>query len=147
VPSTISFKSCGHQALDYVALNRAVIGSGIMYGLGVPAVRRAQVGERDVENNETPRNYPQPAWPAWPSNPPDYPHRAPGMGIPTAGQPGLPHRRATNERRARHPTAAGGQVVKQTAFKPYFSFFRLGFLPDLSAKTLQGMDGYLCATS
>src|ERR1700746_251594 len=35
----------GHQALDYVALNRAVIRSGIIYGLGVlrgPFVRRSE---------------------------------------------------------------------------------------------------------
>lgn len=81
----------GHQALDYVALNRAVVRSGIIYGMGVlrgPFVREAESVVWDMDGP-----------------------------VPTP--------------------------KKKKVFKPHFEFLSVwDFYPDMSAKTLQGMDGY-----
>lgn len=83
----------GDQSLDHIALNRKVVQSGIMYGLGVlrgPFVTQTQKTK-------------------W------------GIDIKT----GVPAARVT------------------TQFKPMFEFLPVwDFYPDMSAKTLQSMDGY-----
>ena len=81
----------GHQALDYVALTRAVLRSGITYGMGVlrgPFVREA---ESVTWNMDGPVPMPK----------------------------------------------------KSKVYKPHFEFLPVwDFYPDMSAKTLRGMDGY-----
>ena len=81
----------GHQSIDYVSLNRWVIRSGIIYGMGVlrgPFVREAQ---SVVWNMDGPIPVPK----------------------------------------------------RKTVYKPFFEFLSVwDFYPDMSAKTLRGMDGY-----
>lgn len=83
----------GDQSLDHIALNRKVVQSGIMYGLGVlrgPFVTQTQKTKWSIDIE---------------------------TGVPTA--------RVT------------------TQFKPMFEFLPVwDFYPDMSAKTLQSMDGY-----
>lgn len=83
----------GEQSLDYIALNRKVVSSGIMYGLGVLR------GPFVVENVKT----------KWVID-----------------------------------TATGQPVPKAvTEYKPTFEFLPVwDFYPDMSSKTLRGMDGY-----
>ena len=128
----------GHQALDYVALNRAVIRSGIMYGLGVlrgPFVRKSETVTWKVM--KPPQGIPtglSPAQPG-PSGPPNPPGNTPGLGLPTGA----------SQQMNGAPVAPMPVVkpTKQTVFKPYFEFLPIwDFYPDLSAKTLTGMDGY-----
>jgi hypothetical protein len=113
----------GHQALDYVALNRAVIRSGIMYGLGVlrgPFVRKSETVTWKIAKPPAP-----PLSQAGPA-------QMNGAGPPAPQAPQAPQA----------PVPAV-KPVKQTTFKPYFEFLPVwDFYPDLSAKTLQGMDGY-----
>jgi hypothetical protein len=140
----------GHQALDYVALNRAVIRSGIMYGLGVlrgPFVRKSESVTWKVI--QPPAGIPTGLSPAQlgapgPPNPPGLPTmRVPGQGLPTSGAQqmngGVPP-----QMNGAPPTPTPiVKPIKQTVFKPYFEFLPVwDFYPDLSAKTLTGMDGY-----
>jgi hypothetical protein len=165
----------GHQALDYVALNRAVIRSGIIYGLGVlrgPFVRKSETVTWKVQK---PPSSPQlspsvPPAQLGPSGPPNSP--APpgqgmsGLGLPTARPqmnggapppppttpaPPLPPMNGGMGAPTAGPPMPGAlpapipvvKPIKQTVFKPYFEFLPVwDFYPDLSAKTLQGMDGY-----
>jgi hypothetical protein len=140
----------GHQALDYVALNRAVIRSGIMYGLGVlrgPFVRKSETVTWKVQKPPpspglstglSPQLSPVQPGASPPPPPTGLPSSGtPGLGLPPAGPPNLPT--------AGPPMPPPPMVkpVKQTVFKPYFEFLPVwDFYPDLSAKTLQGMDGY-----
>ena len=135
----------GHQALDYIALNRAVIRSGIMYGLGVlrgPFVRKSETVTwkvikppagipTDLSPNLPPA---QPGSPG-PPNPPGLPPtNTPGLGLPPGGP------RMNGASAAPMPVV---KPIKQTVFKPYFEWLPVwDFYPDLSAKTLAGMDGY-----
>lgn len=144
----------GHQALDYVALNRAVIRSGIMYGLGVlrgPFVRKSETvtwkvskapqpialppPQMQLPGPQAPGGSPGPGGPPGPPGPPQLNGGAPPpQGSPLAGGPPSP---------AQAPAPPVVKPVKQTTFKPYFEFLPVwDFYPDLSAKTLQGMDGY-----
>jgi hypothetical protein len=119
----------GHQALDYVALNRAVIRSGIMYGLGVlrgPFVRKSETV-------------------TWKVMKPPAPPMAPQMngGAPPQRMNGEAPAAQMNGGAPPAPSPPVIKPVKQTTFKPYFEFLPVwDFYPDLSAKTLQGMDGY-----
>src|ERR1700746_4073467 len=126
----------GHQALDYVALNRAVIRSGIIYGLGVlrgPFVRRSETVTWKVTKPSVPLGTAQAAAQISPppgqlngGTPPQQMNGTSPGGAPPA-----------------HPPPPAVRPVKQTTFKPYFEFLPVwDFYPDLSAKTLQGMDGY-----
>jgi hypothetical protein len=82
----------GDQTLDYIALNRSVLKSGILYGLGVLRGPYA----RAVKSS------------TW--------------SLDAQGQP---------------------QVRSKTIYKPVFEFLKIwDFYPDMSAKTLQDMDGY-----
>ena len=143
----------GHQALDYVALNRAVICSGIMYGLGVlrgPFVRKSETVTWKIQKSPQlpPQLPPAPLGPPGMGNPPGLPPSGPpGMGIPTAAPPGLPtggpQMNGAGAPPAAPPPLPTVKPVKQMVFKPYFEFLPVwDFYPDLSAKTLQGMDGY-----
>jgi hypothetical protein len=125
----------GHQALDYVALNRAVIRSGIIYGLGVlrgPFVRRSETVTWKVAKPPAGQlALPPPGQPA--SNGGAPPPQMNG-GAPSQMNGGAP---------PAQPVLPAVRPVKQTTFKPYFEFLPVwDFYPDLSAKTLQGMDGY-----
>jgi hypothetical protein len=139
----------GHQALDYVALNRAVIRSGIIYGLGVlrgPFVRKSETVTWKVT---TPKQAMLP--------PPGMNGGAPspqmnGASTPPQMNGGVPPSQANGGGAPMPPAPASSSppppspVVrpqKQVVFKPYFEFLPVwDFYPDLSAKTLQGMDGY-----
>jgi hypothetical protein len=140
----------GHQALDYVALNRAVIRSGIMYGLGVlrgPFVRKSESVTWKVI--QPPAGIPTGLSPAQPGppGPPNQPGlptmRVPGQGLPTSGAQQM-NGGAPKMNGAAPPTPTPiVKPIKQTVFKPYFEFLPVwDFYPDLSAKTLTGMDGY-----
>ena len=137
----------GHQALDYVALNRAVIRSGIMYGLGVlrgPFVRKSEsvtwkvIAPPAGIPTQLPTGQPGPPGIA---NPPGLPPtRVPGQGLPPAGMNGGAPQMNGSAPQAPMPIV---KPIKQTVFKPYFEFLPVwDFYPDLSAKTLTGMDGY-----
>jgi len=149
----------GHQALDYVALNRAVLRSGIIYGLGVlrgPFVRRSETVTWKVQ--KAPQLLQLPPGGAQPLSPPQAEPgnggtsppppmngggNTPGMGapMPMNGGGGPPPVNGSGG-----PPPAPAPIVKpikQVTFKPYFEFLPVwDFYPDLSAKTLQGMDGY-----
>jgi hypothetical protein len=118
----------GHQALDYVALNRAVIRSGIMYGLGVlrgPFVRKSETVTWKVQKPPPPQMNG--------SAPPQMNGGMPGASPAAGALPQAPQA----------PPPPVVKPVKQTTFKPYFEFLPVwDFYPDLSAKSLQGMDGY-----
>jgi hypothetical protein len=117
----------GHQALDYVALNRAVIRSGIIYGLGIlrgPFVRQSETVTWKV------------------LKPPMPPAPLPGVQM-NGGAPPSGPAPAAPAPSAPAPPAPVVKPVKQVTYKPYFEFLPVwDFYPDLSAKTLQGMDGY-----
>ena len=127
----------GHQALDYVALNRAVIRSGIIYGLGVlrgPFVRKSETVTWKVTT-------PKQAAPQLQLAPPSpLPGSVNGGALPPqANGGGAPISLA----QASSPPPPVVRPQKQVVFKPYFEFLPVwDFYPDLSAKTLQGMDGY-----
>jgi hypothetical protein len=136
----------GHQALDYVALNRAVIRSGIIYGLGVlrgPFVRKSETVTWKVQKPTLPSPTSSASVPPaqlGPLKPPNSP-TPPGQGMPGLG----PTRNGAGALQAPAPAAPLPVVkpIKQVVFKPYFEFLPVwDFYPDLSAKTLQGMDGY-----
>lgn len=155
----------GHQALDYVALNRAVIRSGIMYGLGVlrgPFVRKSETVTWKVQKasasaqppalppqmqlpglSQAPGGSPGPGGLPGPPGPPGPPPPLAG-GAPQANGGAPPQ--GMNGSAVPVPVVPPPPVVKpvkQTTFKPYFEFLPVwDFYPDLSAKTLQGMDGY-----
>jgi hypothetical protein len=145
----------GHQALDYVALNRAVIRSGIMYGLGVlrgPFVRKSETVTWKVLK-PPPAVLPPPGpqmnggVPMPQMNggapPPQMNGGTPGPGAPPG--PGGPPPAAPQAPPAapQAPPTPVVKPIKQTVFKPYFEFLPVwDFYPDMSAKTLQGMDGY-----
>jgi hypothetical protein len=131
----------GHQALDYVALNRVVIRSGIMYGLGVlrgPFVRKSETVTWKVLKPPPQLPTGQPG----PPGPPIPPTRIPGQGLPPAQMNGGTSPQLNGAPPAAQPMPIV-RPIKQTVFKPYFEFLPVwDFYPDLSAKTLQGMDGY-----
>lgn len=140
----------GHQALDYVALNRAVIRSGIMYGLGVlrgPFVRRSETVTWKVMKPSAglPGLSQAPGGPPSPGGisqlGPTSPGPSPGPQLNGGSPPPSPRMNGVSAAPA--PAAPAVRPVKQTTFKPYFEFLPVwDFYPDLSAKTLQGMDGY-----
>ena len=169
----------GHQALDYVALNRAVIRSGIIYGLGVlrgPFVRKSETvtwkvttpkqaatGQSALTPMAGPPGPPPPSMNGG-GSPPGAPP-SPGMNgsaMPPAGGKGLglipPQTNGGMQPESSSgpsgpsgppppppapPPAPVVRPQKQVVFKPYFEFLPVwDFYPDLSAKTLQGMDGY-----
>jgi len=146
----------GHQALDYVALNRAVIRSGIIYGLGVlrgPFVRKSETVTWKVQKPPGPNGLMQGAPPmggALPSVGPTSinggapsPQMTGGQGSPPMnGGQGSPPMNGGAPPQGQPPVPLV-KPVKQVIYKPYFEFLPVwDFYPDLSAKTLQGMDGY-----